>query len=108
MKKMFYFENSTSNNNLPFNADHVTQIGWAEGKRYFGYDPRINTFKYKNFFRKLMGKPLLKPKRGGWWEPARVGVYFNSTTYPKNYYFRSNQEAHDAFYKLRDAINATN
>ena len=91
----------TTKGMLPFNLSHVRSFGWAEGKRSYSFESghtRVNLFPISNFFRKLFGRPLLKPRRTGYWNAPCVGVFFTNSY--KEYEFKSNKKAEEAFEHL--------
>lgn len=60
------------------NIDEITVVEIKDGgRRYHGN--KIDNFSVKNFFRKLVGMPLIKPRRGwSYWSPWLVCLHFPS------------------------------
>lgn len=70
---------SSSDTFIPLiNIDGITVVEIKDGGRKF-HGRKIDKFPVRNFFRTLVGMPLIKPRRGwSYWTPWRICLHFPS------------------------------
>lgn len=98
------FVNGKQELTTPISIDHIISINVKNGYRGYDFSGHTTTFPVSNFFRKILGISLKKPRRtASYWYKPKIVIRYVDKEY-STLYFNSNKDCINEYRKLIDFV----